>query len=262
MRKRFKLWEQEFRQGRLGKAALQNAKSKLEKHAPALYFKFERDILLACYQAQNFSAELDKAESYRRRERKLKQGQAYQRIEEIERLQKFAKAYSTELSRTLQKNLPNKTFSIKSVDDIDAFCIDFCVLLEGLIEGDNANNLSFAENHVFGNLKYKEVIDNKGNYKRASSATMLMFELAIYFRLWTSPNLDYQKECEQRGSGLRMPKTGSPSHALIALLMNAVFPEGEYSSYSHEFKSFEADKVKFRLKDIPEGTLLIEWDFT
>ena len=258
MAKDFESWKKEFRASRLGGNSLRNLKDMLSPISPSIYPEFEHNVLTACFYAASFNAKSDKAEQQRKRWRDLKLNLAHKRIKDIERLRGFFERYDKELSRAIEKNFPKEDTSFKSIEDIDWFFNDLLVLLDCLEEDENYNNISFQDSYTFGNLKYKNAIDNNGNYKRANPTTLLIFELVIHIRLWTKDCTKYLNALKKRENGILLPNAGKPHYKLIASLVNATFPKGEF--INNEKRSIDSDTVKFRLKDIPKGTLLIDWD--
>jgi len=260
----YEKWLKDFRLSHAGKTAMRNLQDIKKYGTDKGFDRLTKEVTLACFYASKFQRDLDEYEKRRNKITSFDKELSVQ-INLIEKLSDSIKNNSFAINRAILQNSRHvETSNSFLASEVLDYLNDYKNIISYPLPKDE--KINFHECHMFGNFKYKNTID-KNDKKRPDTSTMLMFELAFYFRMWTHPeskyfdDFDYKFRCYafHPSQGVEMPKFGKALYALIADFIKATFYKK--TSTSRNEAVINNDTVKYRIRDVKEGTKLIEWLF-
>ena len=263
----YEKWEREFRASRLGSKALKYLQQNMREICPELYHCLEKVVLEACYNSYRFKEESDSLS--RARVHKRKQYQDSETIiRHIESLKKhlesdldlsldilrhglFSKGYEYD---TAQKHLKRLIFYL----DIYREGMEF-------LKQTQEPSSSFYNECQEGNMLdwkrsigiEKEKLGVGKKFNAPLPETFLIFELAIYFKCWTTnggqrlfkSNGEVMIDRTVKGTPLSVAE-GKPSIPILTNFVNGTFN-----------LNLEVSMVRERYNKLSKDAHLMEWHF-
>ena len=256
-------WEAAFKNSRAGKLALESL-SKLNTNViSALQTRFKEEVLLACYQSILFALHGDINSEKRDLLRDISnfEDPLTANIDALASDISFLAPIHDILITEGTLDLPTKK-NAKLLPSIDHLLLHLELLKLGVRRfQDNLVTHDLREEcWVDGNMRYPSRIDRDKQFNKINPSTCLMYQLGIYFRLWTHPDgqrlFDSKYKLKISRSGLGMPSKGKRNDKTIALFVEASFTD---SNIREKTKATEST-VRSRLEKVDKSIRLNLWD--
>lgn len=272
----FEAWARKFEQSHLGKTAITELKALYRTTPSSLQKRLKEEVLYACYYAYLFWHIGDVNSEKRDLLRDLAnqtdplQETIKAAIKEIAFFQSIHDVLVREGARThwgddaIDMELPIKS------DDL--LChLEF--YREGIarFQDDLPTHTDREECWVYGNMRYPKRIDRKNQHNKKEASTCLMFQLGVFFRLWTHP--DGQKLFDNDLNltiPKKVPKKGQRHDKVIVVFVNATFANQAMAKKKknpdHERdhhllgENVSETLVRSRLEKVDKCILLVPWD--
>ena len=240
----FRPWVEDFEHSTLGKQALRQLETIYGDSTPPLQKRLQEEVLRACYYAFEFWHVGDVNYEKRTLLHDISNLGDHLHdkmagvINELSLLHFIYDAIMAEGMREMMKEThgelpadPELWGQLRengwlNIDDLLSNLELYRLGVERLQEGFETLPLR-DECWLHGNMRHPERIDGINQHQGIKAATCLMFQLAIFFRLWTHPkgqklfdkklNLNIPKE------GIAMPKEGMRHDTIISAFINATF---------------------------------------
>jgi len=283
--KEFSLWVIDFEHSRLGKKAIDALKGIYGDYSPELQDRFKVEVLRACYYAFLFWHIGDVNSEKRdllRDVSNLHDGldkRVAGLVHEIDFLRCIYDAIMMEGMREMfleeHGELPADPELWNELNKGKLDINELLTALETYRAGiyrlqDSCVTLPLRDEcWINGNMRYPERIDGTNQHQTIKAATCLMFQLAIFFRLWTHPKgqklFDKKLNLNIAKDGATMPKEGLRHDKIIADFINATFANEAIAEKTNDGNYHRLDKtmseasVRARIEKIDRNMRLIPW---
>ncbi len=287
--KEFSLWVIDFERSRLGKKAIDALKGIYGDYSPELQNSFKEEVLRACYYAFLFwhIGDVNSEKRTLLRDVSNLHDGLHERVadlvHEIDFLRCIYDAIMMEGLREMMREeygeLPAAPELWNELNKCKLDINDLLTTLETYRAGVFRLQEGFVtlplrdECWINGNMRYPERIDGTNQHQTIKAATCLMFQLAIFFRLWTHPKgqklFDKKLNLNIAKDGVTMPKEGLRYDKIIAEFVNATFANREIAiklenpredaKYHKLDNSYTVAIITARIEKIDPQIRLIPW---
>jgi hypothetical protein len=287
--KEFSLWVIDFEHSRLGKKAIDALKGIYGDYSPELQDRFKVEVLRACYYAFIFwhIGDVNSEKRTLLRDVSSLSDGLHERVanlvHEIDFLRCIYDAIMMEGLREAMREeygeLPadpelwNELNKAKLSRNSLIYALEtYRVGVFRLQEGFETLPLR-DECWINGNMLYPERIDGTNQHQTIKAATCLMFQLAIFFRLWTHPKgqklFDKKRNLNIAKDGTIMPKEGLRHDKIITDFINTTFANRDIAiklenprddAKYHKLDSlYSVSAITARIEKIDTKIRLIPW---
>jgi hypothetical protein len=284
----FRLWVDGFERSHLGKKALGELEAIYGAFTPSFQKRLRDETLLACYFAYQFLHKGDVNSEKRDLLRDLsnKHDGLHDRIAHtIHEIWFFRSVYDVLMAEGMREMLEGNEGMDTITKDPSAwkeyvkelisadrmlFYLEAYRLGIDRFQGELETFSARDECWVDGNMRYPERIDGINQHGGRKGATCLMFQLAIFFRLWTYPKgqklFDKKKNLNIPKGGITMPKEGKPNTPIIAAFVKATFANSSIAEKIGDIyplleapEKITAQYIQQRLEKIDPRTRFVPW---
>jgi len=276
--KEFSLWVIDFEHSRLGKKAIDALRGIYGDYSPELQNRFKEEVLRACYYAFLFwhMGDVNSEKRTLLRDVSSLNDKLHDKLKDvISEISFFHTIHDTLITEGMREIMGDDvadTSQFIGVDDLICHLEMYRIGIDRL-QNELETHGNRTECWLHGNMRHPERIDGINQHQGIKAATCLMFQLAIFFRLWTHPKgqklFDKNLNLNIPKDGVTMPKEGLRHDKIITDFINATFANEaiaiklqntrEDAKYHKLDDSYSVSAITARIEKTDPQIRLIPW---